>query len=115
MGNKTVTVTLGETNYEVPRLNTGQLEDLADRWEATDDKGSPLDDKGLRLKGRALMSWTLDTTFICLRRASPPIADVRDLECGVDELREAMTKVLAISGMKKAEATGEVKAAREAA
>ncbi len=102
-------ITLGDQGYEVPRLTVGQLEELAELWDRTNDKGVPLDEAGEPLRGVALVKHTLGVASVVLRRATPPFKDIRDLECGIDELRDAMIKVLRIGKIIKEPMPGEAR------
>jgi hypothetical protein len=102
-------VKLGDQDYQFPRLTVGQLEELAVLWEDTDAKGVPLDKDGVPLKGAALVKHTLEVAQVVLRRASPSFADVRELECGIDELRDAMIKVLRVGKIIKDPMPGEAR------
>jgi hypothetical protein len=108
---RTVTITLGEQEYEIPRLNVGQIEDLAPFWDLIDDDKRAVDEAGKPLAGRALTTRNLQVAAIALRRAAPAIADVRELECTLGELVEAVLALLRFSNpKKKAETAGEAPA-----
>ena len=91
---KTIKITLGDQEYEVPRLIIEQVEDLAGLWENSDADGRPLDAEGNFLKGKAIVSNTIEFAKIVLRYATPAIIDMRRLECGISDLQEACGKVL---------------------
>lgn len=103
---KTIKVTLGEQEYEVPRLIVEQVEDLADLSENTDEKGAPLDAHGNKLKGKALVSYTINLAAVVLRYATPTIANVRHLDCEIGELNEVAGKVLEFSRLKRSAPEG---------
>lgn len=90
---KTIKITLAGAEYEVPRLTVGQAEDLAEFWERTDAQGHPVDQDGAPLKGKALLTHTIDIATVALRRASPAIGNLRDLDCEVIDLQAAVAKV----------------------
>ena len=77
----TVTVTLGETTHEVPKMNIGQIEDL----QALDVPPS---------------KWTFAAIVIIMRRATPKIDNMRDVEAEPQQLRAAIEQVMANSGYK---------------
>lgn len=75
---KTVTVTLDDTDYVVPKLNIGQLERVTD------------------VLGSARPGYTI--LRIALERASPAIADVGAMEPGQDEISKAVREIMLLSG-----------------
>jgi hypothetical protein len=91
---RTIKITLGEQEYEVPRINIGQTEDLAEFWEKTDATGAAVDAGGEKLRGKPLIAHTLAIAAILLRRATPPIGDLRELECRVADVELAMMEIL---------------------
>lgn len=76
-----INVRLGETDYAVPKMNIGQIEDL-----------SGLDNKDPKWPFRALA--------ILMRRAHPKIEDVRDIEAEPDQMSEAIAEIMKGSGYK---------------
>ena len=84
---KTIKITLGDQEYEVPRLIIEQVEELAGLWENSDADGN-------FLKGKALVSNTIELARIVLRYATPAIIDMRRLDCGISDLQAACGKVL---------------------
>ena len=80
-----VFVTLGGADYAVPKMNVGQLEELAQAFELP----------GARRPFAILR--------IALKRAEPKIADIGVIEAGNDEIAAAVEAVLANSGFKKPE------------
>lgn len=103
---KMVKITLAGQDYEVPRLNVGQVEDLAEFGERTGPLGEPLDPAGERLKGKPLVTYTLGVAGVVLRRATPAIGNVRDLECNLTNLQEAVTLVMEFNRLVKADPSG---------
>jgi hypothetical protein len=91
---KTIKVRLGDQEYEVPRLLIDQVEDLADIYGTTDAKGRLVDANGHELKGKAEISYSINVASIVLRNATPPIGDVRKLDCEIGELQAASNAVL---------------------
>ena len=98
---KTIKISLGGQDYEVPRLNIGQVEDLAEFGERTGPLGEPLDANGEPLKGKPLVSYTLEVAAIVLRRAAPAIGSIRDLECSLADIQEAVTSVMVFNQLVK--------------
>ena len=98
---KTIKVTIGDEEYEVPRLLVEQAEDLAGLWENSDENGIPLDAEGNALKGKALFGRTIDLASIVLRHALPAIPDFRKLDCGIEDLQTASAKVLEFSRLSR--------------
>ena len=90
---KTIKITLAGAEYEVPRLNVGQAEDLAEFWEKTDAQGRPVAPDGALLTGKALLTHTIGVAAVALRRATPPIGDLRELDCEIIDLQTAVAKV----------------------
>ena len=74
-------VTLGEQTYDVPNMNVGQIEDM-----------SALD--------AAPSKWTFLALAIVMRRATPAIADIQEIECAPDHMRDAIESVMRASGYK---------------
>ena len=99
---KSVKVTFGDVEYDVPRLTIGQLEDLAaivninEKKELVDEDGQPLTRK-------MLLANIVQSAEIVFRRATPKMPDIRELECTFDELREAVERVTRRDGLVKAE------------
>ena len=104
---KTIKITLGEDEYEIPRLNIGQAEDLGAMWDHVDDSGAPLDAEGKPLRGSALVKHILEAAKIVFARARPPIADVRELECSVADVQAAMNAIMTFSRLTKQAEPGE--------
>lgn len=105
---KTITIALGGDEYSVPRINFGQTEDLADLWGNMDAEGNVLDASGQPLVGKAALSRTRAIAEVVFRRATPPIPDIREIECDVSELTIAMAKVLEFSRLTRSDAAGNV-------
>jgi hypothetical protein len=82
---KTVEVELGETKYQVPRLNIDQLERVTDLFQS-----------GQAKTGFGVLR-------IACERAEPKIAKFEDLDPTTDQIAAAVGAVLVLSGMKKAE------------
>lgn len=83
---KTDTITLDDKEYTIHRFNLGELEDIADITAEL----SP------RKAAFAVLA-------MALKRADPVVADeaaFKALECTQDEITEAMTKIMKLSGMK---------------
>ena len=74
-----VKVTLGDKEFTVPKMNIGQVEDLAD-----------LDVPPKK--------WSFAALGILMRRADPEVKDIRDIEASPGDVREAIQKILAASG-----------------
>lgn len=85
---KTITVKLGEQDYSVPALNLGQVEELMELWESNGE-----------LSPAARFRITLKSAEIILRRAKPPVADVKTLECSPAELLAFSASVMTMSGL----------------
>ena len=84
-----LSITLGDVSYTMPRLSVGQYERIAELSDATDDAG------------REKFKFSLALAEILLSRATPPIADIRDLECSPDELARASQQIMAANGLVK--------------
>lgn len=85
MAKKTVTVTLGGDAYEVPRLNIGQLEEVSDllSQDVSDGRRS------------------LAILRIALRRATPKVDDVGEIEMDLNDMSAAVLAVLELAGLKQ--------------
>lgn len=82
---RTVTVTLDGKDYEVPRLNIGQLEEVTEAFAT---------------KRPAAAAYAV--LGIAMKRASPPLDGFfDDIEPTVEEIRIATEAVLAHSGFAK--------------
>lgn len=91
---KTVEVELGETKYQVPRLNIDQLERVTDLFQS-----------GQAKTGFGVLR-------IACERATPKVERFNDLDPTADQIAAAVTAVLVLSGMKKADGpAGEAKPA----
>lgn len=77
---KTVKITLGDHEFEVPRLNVGQIEEMME--SVSSGKMRAFD--GLR---------------IALRRATPLCEDLSLIECTPAELIKGLNEITAISGV----------------
>jgi hypothetical protein len=97
---------MGEIDYTFPPLNIGQIEDMAEFTDA-DAAGNYLDADGNILRGKAAVTRKLQTAEVLFRRASPPIPDVRELECTSQDLNAAMVAIYRLSGMIEDRPTGE--------
>lgn len=75
---KTVTVTLAGTEYLVPKMNVGQLEEMTDS------------------RGRSF-----DILRIALRRAEPKVADVNAIEADPAEISAAVKAILECAGLRE--------------
>lgn len=73
-----IKVKLGETDYHVPKMNIGQIEDMAEL-----DKGG---------------KWTFLALAILMRRATPGIEDIREIEAAPDQVRVAIETIMRGSG-----------------
>jgi hypothetical protein len=80
---RNTTVSLGETNYAVPHLNLGEIEEIGEVFENQT--------AGLK-RAYALLE-------IILRRASPAVENVRMIEASPEELGVAINKALQFSGL----------------
>jgi hypothetical protein len=78
---KTITVPLGGTDYTIPMLNLGQLEDAA-----------------VVLSGEPARA-SFGVLRIALSRATPKVEDVAALEIDADELKSAVEQILTLSGL----------------
>ena len=76
-----IKVTLGDQKYDVPKMNIGQIEDVA----ALDVAAS---------------KWTFLALEILMRRAIPKIEDIRDIEAEPEQVRDAIEKIMRGSGYK---------------
>lgn len=103
---KTIKITLGDDEYEVPRLNIGQIEDLMD-VQAEAAAGSSASTGDIR----PIYQRAKKISIIVLRRATPKIEDFDALECSHIDLRVATDAVLAFSGMKGKAPEGEAEPA----
>jgi hypothetical protein len=74
-----IKVTLGDKEYDVPKMNIGQIEDMTE-----------LDASAAK--------WTFLALTILMRRANPPIGDIRDIEAEPGHVREAIEKIMRGSG-----------------
>ena len=111
---RSITVTLGGVSYDVPRLTVGQAEDLAELAVHPADKGFPLGTDGERLSGRPLITYTIGLAAVVLRRATPAIGDVRDLECDLADIQTAINAVLTSGGVSQDSAGNEAAGANPA-
>jgi hypothetical protein len=94
---KSISITLGEHQFAVPKLNIGQIERVGDMF--ADLPGGKVPYAVLKL---------------ALERADPPKKpdEVEALECRLDEIGKAVDAILVFSGFK--EAAGPNAAAPEA-
>lgn len=74
-----IKVTLGEVDYQVSKMNIGQIEDL----QAL-DASSP--------------RWSFQALAIMMKRSSPKVADVRELEAELPQIQSAIKAVMTQSG-----------------
>jgi hypothetical protein len=95
---KTIEVALGEDNYQVPKLKLGQQREWIALWSEQPKEGEPATLFYLR-RGKSAAE-------IILRRAMPPVGDLDELECTLDELNAALNKILVFTGL-QVEAVGE--------
>lgn len=79
-----ITITLGETKYEVPKMNIGQLEEVTEAFELPPIK-----------RPFAILK-------IAMRRAEPKVDNFADLEAGNDEISVAIPAILKNSGFAQA-------------
>ena len=93
-----VEVVLGPTTYRVPRLNLDEIEQLIDIWSEATPEGDTW--KFFFRRGRRIAE-------ILFCRADPPVEDFGKIECSAQELQDASNAILAFSGMRKADDTGE--------
>lgn len=94
---RTIKVMLGEVEYEVPRLNLGEVEEYVELLLAERPK--------IELK------FGIQIAEIAFRRAKPDIPDIRKIECSPKQLADATDEVFLFCGLiTKAPAPGEVKA-----
>lgn len=84
---KLADVTLGDTVYQIPRLNMDQLERVADLFE---NKEIADHKKPFRLME------------IAFERVTPAV-DFKGIDSEGDELKKAIEKVMEVSGMKAAD------------
>lgn len=81
---KTVQITLGGTEYTVPRLNIGELEELTEIVTST-----PATKLAFQVLG------------IALRRAKPSLPeDIKSIETDGHEIKEALSRIMILAGMK---------------
>ena len=116
---KTLKIALGGISYEIPRLNLGQMEDLAEVWAEVVEKPESPETPTLE-SARAAGAYNLKmlrrafaVADVVLRRAVPEIKAARDLECAPSELRIATDAILVFSDLGKDNAAGEAKSAGE--
>jgi hypothetical protein len=110
---KTVTVNLGDETYVVPRLDIGQIEDIAEHWDML--RAANVGAANTNVTGKQAIAQIRMLAEITLRRATPTISDFRALECNPDELRLANDAILRTSGLIKETAeVGEAETARVA-
>jgi hypothetical protein len=83
---KHLKVHLGETEYTIPELDIGQLEDVTAVFEGP------------------LRKVAYSTLAIALQRATPPVADIRALQARHDQVMHAANEILIFSGFKKRDA-----------
>lgn len=77
-------ITLADVEYDVPKLNIGQLEEVSGAFELP------------------AMKRTFAILRIALKRATPKIEDVNGIEATNDEIASAMSEILKASGFAKA-------------
>ncbi len=82
MAIKTAKVVLGGDEYEVHKLNVGELEEVVDILENTAKARVPF----------AILR-------IALKRATPAVPDAGAIEAEPAEVRDAVVAILALSGM----------------
>ena len=80
---KTTKIMLGGTEYEVPRLNIGQIEEMSE------------------LDTAAPFKRTLGTIRIALQRATPPIGPFQEIETTAEEIGTAYAKLMIAAGLAK--------------
>src|SRR5262245_29322045 len=80
-----IKVMLGGAEYEVPKMNIGQLEEVTIAFDLPPAR-----------RPFAILK-------IAMKRAQPKLADINDLEPGNDEITVAIRDILANSGFKKEE------------
>ena len=78
----TIKVKLGDAEYEVPKLNIGQLEDIQALGDLPPTK------------------WSFAAIAILMRRAKPVITEIREVECEPAQMSEAIQQVMRHSGYK---------------
>ena len=92
---RTVEIRIGETTYKVHALTIGQLErmtELAGTLETNDAAGS--------------MRAGFQLLKIALERTEPKIEQIDDFEITIDEMNDAVGKVMELSGLKIVPPTG---------
>ena len=105
---RTATIKFGDSEYVVPQLTIGQLEDLLEY--PVDKDGNYVDEKGNALGPAEQAKCKLDSLQVLMRRAEPEIPDVRDLECTWDEINSAIVAIYALSSVKRDAPEGESQA-----
>lgn len=83
-----IKVTLGGTDYSVPKLNIGQLEEVTAAFDMLPVR-----------RPFAILR-------IAMRRATPVIENWDEVEPGNDEVAAAVSAILANSGFQKADPSG---------
>ena len=76
-----IKITLGNTEYDVPPMNVGQIEDVSALDAAANNK-----------------KWTYQAFAIVIRRAVPEIKEPREVEATPAQLRECIEKIMRNSG-----------------
>ncbi len=79
----TIKVSLGGTDYVVPKLNIGQLREITKLFAAAKDDIS------------------FEIVAVALRRAEPKVADINEVVADIDDVGKAVQDVLVFSGFKK--------------
>lgn len=90
---RSAVLTLGESNFEVPALNIDQLERVTELYAALDVKDS-----------RAVARLPFAIVKIALERATPKVDLATVQPASLDEVRAAMDKVTALSGLQQPDA-----------
>jgi len=110
-----VTVVLGGHDYRVPRLTLGQqrrllalTQERQDRLKAAARGADAGEDAAAQSQETvdAMLLHGFAVAAILLDRAEPSVGDIEDLECSLDELREASAKIQSFTGMVKDSASG---------
>lgn len=91
---RSVTVSLGDNSYSIPKLNIGQLK----RTTRLSAKFADQDPYGKMEVGIEILA-------IALERADPKVPNIDDLEAGAEEIAEAVTAVMGMN--RKPKPTGE--------
>jgi hypothetical protein len=87
---KTITLKFGDAEYTVPQLNIGQLEQIAELVNATEETAI------------ARLKQAVGILGVALSRSTPPVGKIQELEASSDDITEAVTSILQMSGLAKA-------------